>query len=101
MPLPTSAVPPPIRRRAVASAPIAYAPSASLPSSVPLRDSIGISRPRTPPAGPVDDFNGGLYCLKAFGYATAAVFAGGMACVWGVKTYMGVKDVRLLLNTHT
>jgi hypothetical protein len=38
-------------------------------------------------------FNGALYSLKAFGIATALVVAGGAASVWGVKTYMGVKDV--------
>jgi hypothetical protein len=38
-------------------------------------------------------FNGALYSLKAFSIATALVVAGGSASVWGVKTYLGVKDV--------
>lgn len=39
-------------------------------------------------------FNGALYSLKAFGIATALVIAGGAASVWGVKTYLGAKNVR-------
>lgn len=42
-----------------------------------------------------DDFNGALYSLKAFGYATLIVMAGGLTTVWGVKQYMGVDNVRL------
>jgi hypothetical protein len=38
-------------------------------------------------------FNGALYSLKAFGIATALVVAGATASVWGVKTYLGAKDV--------
>ena len=38
-------------------------------------------------------FNGALYSLKAFGIATALVVAGGAASVWGVKTYLGAKNV--------
>ena len=38
-------------------------------------------------------FNGALYSLKAFGIATALVVAGATVSVWGVKTYLGAKDV--------
>ena len=41
-----------------------------------------------------DGFNGALYSLKAFSIATALVIAGGAASVWGVKAYLGIKDVR-------
>jgi hypothetical protein len=41
-----------------------------------------------------DGFNGVSYSLKAFGIASALVVAGGAASVWGVKAYLGVKDVR-------
>jgi len=40
-----------------------------------------------------DGFNGVWYSLKAFGIASALVIAGGAASVWGVKAYLGVKDV--------
>jgi hypothetical protein len=42
-------------------------------------------------------FNGALYSLKAFGIATALVVAGGAASVWGIKTYLGVKDVSVCM----
>jgi len=35
-----------------------------------------------------------LYSLKAFSVATALVIAGGVASVWGVKAYLGVKDTQ-------
>ena len=41
-----------------------------------------------------DSFNGALYSLKAFSIATTLVIAGSAASVWGVKVYLGVKDVR-------
>ena len=41
-----------------------------------------------------DSFNGALYSLKAFGIATTLVIAGSAASVWGMKVYLGVKDVR-------
>lgn len=46
-----------------------------------------------------DGFNAPLYTLKAFSIASLAVLTGGVAAVWGVKSYMGVKDVRLPLHT--
>ena len=42
-----------------------------------------------------DAFNGPLYSLSAFGLATAAVGTVAVAGVWGVKTAMGVDNVRL------
>ncbi|EKM56315.1 uncharacterized protein PHACADRAFT_91562 [Phanerochaete carnosa HHB-10118-sp] len=45
-------------------------------------------------ARPEDDFNFALYGAKAFGYATAIVTAGAAVSVWGVKTFMGVKDTQ-------
>jgi len=51
-----------------------------------------------------DSFNGVLYSLKAFSVATTLVIAGGAASLWGVKVYLGVKDVReyihLLIMFH-
>ncbi|KDQ53717.1 hypothetical protein JAAARDRAFT_136552, partial [Jaapia argillacea MUCL 33604] len=41
-----------------------------------------------------DDFNGALYCLKAFGIATAAVSVGAASTIWGVKSYLGVRDTQ-------
>ncbi|KAN0136227.1 hypothetical protein V8E53_006087 [Lactarius tabidus] len=41
-----------------------------------------------------DSFNGALYSLKAFSIATALVVAGGATSVWGVKTYLGVRDTQ-------
>ncbi|KAI0290713.1 hypothetical protein BC826DRAFT_1025884 [Russula brevipes] len=52
------------------------------PSDAPLRES------------KEDAFNAALYSFKAFGIATALVVAGGTASVWGVKTYLGVKDTQ-------
>ena len=42
--------------------------------------------------------NDAFYGIKAFGYATLMVTVGATASVWGVKTYMGVKDVSLHLQ---
>ncbi|KAF8260141.1 hypothetical protein EI94DRAFT_1749425 [Lactarius quietus] len=41
-----------------------------------------------------DSFNGALYSLKAFSIATALVVAGGATSLWGVKTYLGVRDTQ-------
>ncbi|KAI9434865.1 hypothetical protein H4582DRAFT_747755 [Lactarius indigo] len=46
-----------------------------------------------------DGFNGALYSLKAFSIATALVVAGGAASVWGVKTYLGVRDTQEFAST--
>jgi hypothetical protein len=43
-----------------------------------------------------DNFNSALHSLKAFSIATALVVVGAVASLWGVKTYLGVKDVRKL-----
>jgi hypothetical protein len=47
-----------------------------------------------------DNFNGALYSLKAFSIATALVVVGAAASLWGVKTYLGVKDVRKFAFFH-
>jgi hypothetical protein len=44
-----------------------------------------------------DDFNGALYSMKAFGYATFLVMTGALTTVWGVKSYMGVENVNICL----
>lgn len=41
-----------------------------------------------------DGFNAPLYTVKAFGIATLIVTMCATTVVWGVKTTMGVKDVR-------
>ncbi|KAI9443810.1 hypothetical protein H4582DRAFT_1916776 [Lactarius indigo] len=41
-----------------------------------------------------DGFNSALYSLKAFSIATALVVAGGAASVWGVKTYLSIRDTQ-------
>ena len=57
--------------------------------------SSSIQSSRAPERVPDDDgFNGALYSLKAFSIATALVVAGGAASLWGIKTYLGVRDVR-------
>lgn len=69
------------------SAPLASAPGSARTASKPL------STP-TPKARPEDDFNFALYGAKAFGYATLIVTASAAVTVWGVKTYMGVRDTQ-------
>jgi hypothetical protein len=44
-----------------------------------------------------DEFNTPLYAAKAFGLATLIVMVCASTAVWGVKTSLGVKDVRLFL----
>lgn len=114
---------PPVRRRTRPPSPYRGDGSAS-PSTVPLSsraidnasaqanalENVG-SRFRSPP-GEVSlresrveedgsSFNGALYSLKAFGIATALIVAGGAASVWGVKTYLGVKDVSGICTCRT
>jgi len=38
----------------------------------------------------VDNFNGAVYCAKAFGLATLLVGAGAGTIIWGVRTTLGV-----------
>lgn len=45
-----------------------------------------------------DGFNAPLYTAKAFGIATLIVAVCATTAVWGVKTSMGVKDVRPLIS---
>jgi len=80
-----STAPPP---RAVS----AFTPASthSVEASSPLQRSSGASSD----IANEDSFNGALYTLKAFGIATAFVLAGGAASVWGVKTYLGVRDTQ-------
>ena len=58
-----------------------------------FRAPSGVASLRTPRVEADSSFDGALYSLKAFSIATAFVVAGGAASVWGVKTYLGVKDV--------
>ncbi len=95
---------PPVRRaptRGVPStAPPPRAVSALTPASTKATPSVEASSPLQGSSGaPLrvakeDGFNGALYSLKAFSIATALVVTGGAATVWGVKTYLGVRDVR-------
>lgn len=47
------------------------------------------------PSAEYDAFNSPLYALGAFGLATAAVGVAALAGVWGVRTSLGVENVRL------
>jgi hypothetical protein len=95
---------PPVRRartRGVPStAPPPHVASALTPASTKVTRSVEASSPLQRSSGAPsrvakeDNFNGALYTLKAFGIATALVLAGGASSVWGVKTYLGVRDVR-------
>lgn len=46
-----------------------------------------------------EDFNAALYGAKAFGIATLFVSVGAVTTIWGLKTILGVRDVRILGNT--
>ena len=95
---------PPVRRartRGIPStAPLPSVASVLTPAPTKATSSVEASSPlqssSEPPSGVVKEysFNGALYSLKAFGIATALVVGGGAASVWGVKTYLGVRDVR-------
>lgn len=58
-----------------------------------FRAPSGVASLRTSRVEEESSFDGALYSLKAFSIATAFVVAGGSVSVWGVKTYLGVKDV--------
>ena len=102
---------PPVRRaptRGVPStAPPPRAASALMPASTKATDSVESVIPFQKSSGAPerianeDNFNGALHSLKAFSIATALVVAGGTASVWGVKTYLGVRDVRHSSHTIT
>ena len=103
---------PPVRRATSRGVPSAAPPprvvaSAMTPTSIKATHTTKTSTSslqrssRTPSRETHEDsFNGALYSLKAFSIATAFVVAGGAASVWGVKTYLGVRDVRFFLS-HT
>lgn len=105
---------PPVRRRA--PPPLPHHGGITVPSAIPLspRGTDGAPAQTTQLAKEVgsvfrapsreaslrvsgvekdDSFNGALYSLNAFGIATALVVAGAAAGVWGVKAYLGAKDV--------
>lgn len=92
--------PPPVRRALsprIASTqipPASMTGTSSTKAGAPLQgsseDSLRVPRE--------DRFNGALYSLKAFSIATTLVIAGSAASVWGVKVYLGVKDVRERLH---
>lgn len=88
--------PPPPRRTAGSGAgkAVVLPPTFSVSTSTSVSAS---TEKAVPQASPEDSFNFALYAAKAFGYATLIVTAGAVGSVWGVKTYMGVKDVRYQL----
>ena len=107
---------PPVRRRAPRAPPHrgGAGPSAIPPSSRMIDDASAKTEPSAKVGGLLrahsgdasshllrveenSGFNGALYSLKAFGIATALVVAGGAASVWGVKTYLGVRDVSVCM----
>jgi len=85
-----SIVPPPPRATSVRTLPISTTATPSANAGAVFR------RPSEEPSptSTEDGFEGVLYSLKAFSIATAVVVAGGAASVWGVKTYLGVKDTQ-------
>jgi hypothetical protein len=82
--------PPPPPRAARAMTPASTNAAHSMEASTPFQRSSGAPER----IANEDSFNGALYSLKAFSIATALVVAGGATSVWGVKTYLGVRDVR-------
>lgn len=95
---------PPVRRApkrgVLSTAPPPRAAPALTPASTEATHSVEATSPLQRSSGAPecianeDSFNGALYSLKAFSIATALVVASGAAGVWGVKTYLGVRDVR-------
>ncbi|KAA1477440.1 hypothetical protein DENSPDRAFT_828761 [Dentipellis sp. KUC8613] len=90
-----SSAPPPRRvsRSSAAAIPafVSRAPK-TLPTSPPKPSAASSSRSKA--AEPDDLFNAPLYTLKAFSIATGLVVVGGVATVWEVKTYLGVRDTK-------
>jgi len=84
------AVPPPPRTASVRTLPISTIATPSANAGTLFR------RPSEEPfpTSTEDSFSDVLYSFKAFSIATAVVVAGGAASVWGVKTYLGVKDTQ-------
>ncbi|KAI9453856.1 hypothetical protein BJY52DRAFT_1189313 [Lactarius psammicola] len=100
-PMVTSA--PPVRRAPNRGVPSAAAPPRAAPALMPAStkatpsvESSSLQRSSGAPSGVAkeDGFNSALFSLKAFAIATAFVVTGGAASVWGVKTYLGVRDTQ-------
>ncbi|KAH8989264.1 hypothetical protein EDB92DRAFT_1868796 [Lactarius akahatsu] len=84
---------PPLRRAPIRGVPSTAPPPRAAPALTPSVEAISPSAASSRVAQE-DGFNGALYSLKAFSIATALVVAGGAASVWGVKTYLGVRDTQ-------
>lgn len=96
-------VPPPPRRTASgAPPPPRKASSSAIPppriatSTTPAASSPTLSTAGHEVRAAEDNFNGALYCAKAFGIATVLVSVGAGATVWGVKSALGVRNVSVL-----
>ncbi|KAH9167296.1 hypothetical protein EDB89DRAFT_2125741, partial [Lactarius sanguifluus] len=91
---------PPVRRMPTRGVPSTAPPPRTAPTltpaSIKVTPSVEAGSPSVAPSrvAQEDGFNGALYSLKAFSVATAFVVAGGAASVWGVKTYLGVRDTQ-------
>ncbi|KAH8981299.1 hypothetical protein EDB86DRAFT_443118 [Lactarius hatsudake] len=91
---------PPVRRTPTRGVPSTAPPPRAAPAlthaSTKATPSVEASSPSAAPSrvAQEDGFNGALYSLKAFSVATALVVAGGAASIWGVKTYLGVRDTQ-------
>ncbi|TFY66786.1 hypothetical protein EVG20_g4301 [Dentipellis fragilis] len=90
-----SSAPPPrrVNRSSTVAIPGFVSRAPTTPPTSPTKPSVANSSQNK--ATEADDsFNAPLYILKAFSIATGLVVAGGVTVVWGVKTYLGVRDVR-------
>ncbi|EED84369.1 predicted protein [Postia placenta Mad-698-R] len=94
-------VPPPPRRTASgAPPPPRKASSSAIPppriatSTTPAASSPTLSTAGHEVRAAEDNFNGALYCAKAFGIATVLVSVGAGATVWGVKSALGVRNTQ-------
>ncbi|OCH86307.1 hypothetical protein OBBRIDRAFT_783457 [Obba rivulosa] len=85
-----SAPPPPRRLNAQATGTPAVPAAPSTPSFPPTSASSS-TRSTSPPT---DDFNGAVYCAKAFGVATLLVGTGAGAVILGVRTTLGVNTTQ-------
>ncbi|KAI0756657.1 hypothetical protein C8Q80DRAFT_1129792 [Daedaleopsis nitida] len=98
----TLAATPPPPRRTTSSRGIPIVNPTSNPSLFSVRDSALPSSSSASSSSTVtragDNFNGPLYCAKAFSIATFAVGAGAFVSIWGVRQYMGVETVRVQLR---
>ncbi|EED78505.1 predicted protein [Postia placenta Mad-698-R] len=94
-------VPPPPRRTASGAPPPPRKASSSAipPPRIATPTPPTASSPTLSTAGhevraAEDNFNGALYCAKAFGIATVLVSVGAGATVWGVKSALGVRNTQ-------